>query len=143
MRYVLAFLFMSMLALAAVACDAITANTPLGGQCHNRADGSVLKAVEDANGKRWPVVKYPITFEVFGIIIDYCAVSLEAKESAYQEPTRVYLQVGPGGKTREYTYDDPSRDHWFIHPGTNERIEIGVLGPYRGYLDLNTEYEWY
>ena len=142
MRRIPAFVALILLPLL-VSCDTVTAAIPLGGKCHNRADGSVLKSVEDANGKQWPVVKYP-TLNALGTTIEgLCAVSLEAKESAYQEPTRVYLQVGSDGRTTEREYDDPFRDHWFLHPETKEIIKVGGFGPYRGYLNLSLKYEWY
>lgn len=123
MRYVLTFLFMSMLALAAVACDA---NAPLGGQCHSRTDGSVLKAVEDANGKQWRVMQYPAGITV-GISSDMlCAVPIQARESAFIDETSGYWKQA-----------------YFLHPEDGERIDAGVFGSYQGFLDLDSDYEWY
>lgn len=137
---VLAFLSLSLTA----SCDSITVAIPLAGKCHSRADGSALKAVEDANGKQWPVVRYP-TRDVFGTTLDgVCAVPIEAKQALYEEPPRTYLQVGSGGRTTEYTYQDPSRDRWWLHPETREPIKAGVLGSHQGFLDIDMrEYEWY
>lgn len=143
MRRGLVFLALAILSLALTASCGVAGAIPLGGKCHDRVDGSVLKAVEDMNGKQWPVVKYP-TIEAFGYTIDsLCAVPLEARQSAYQEPTRVYYQVGSRGQLIEQEQDDRFQDKWLIHPGTGEPVQIGELGAYRGLLDISTKYEWY
>ena len=135
----LAVFFVLILTASCGVVDAI----PVGGKCHDRADGSVLKVLKDINGKQWPVVKYP-TVEAFGITVDsLCAVPLEARQSAYREPTRVYYQVGSRGQLIEQEQDDRFLDKWLIHPDTGEPVRIDELGPYRGFLDISTKYEWY
>ena len=124
MRCVLAFSVLALLLLV-VACDAVGVAAPLGGQCHSRADGSVLKAVEDMNGKQWSVVQYPAGITILGISSDtYCAVPIQARESAFIE-TGFWEQA------------------YFLHSESKERIDAGVLGSHRGFLDIDSDYEWY
>ena len=127
MKFIITFLS---LPLALVSCDAITANTPLGGQCHDRTDGSVLKAVEDANGKEWPVVKYPLPERLGPSSV--CGVRLgAAMYRATPHPRETHLPAW-------------TRSRWWLHPETGERIEGGILGSHEGTLDIDTQrYEWY
>ena len=90
-------------------CGAIAADIPVGEKRHNRFDGSVLKAVEDMNWKRWPVLESP-TLDGSQIPVDnICGVSIEARHSAFG-------QDGPF----------PLWTPWWLHPETNERIERGL-----------------
>lgn len=105
-------------------CDTITAVNPLGGKCHSRADGSVLTAVEDANGKQWPVVKYPTIEHHPGI----CGVSIDAMQAAYRTEYVGFVNL----------------DRWWLHPETKDRIDAGAFGSYRGLVSIDTgRYEWY
>ena len=115
------------LSLTLVACDFVPLDAiQPGGKCHNVDDGSVLKSVEDINGKRWPVEQFPQGAEAFGISGDrLCAVPVQAKEFAF---------VSKPGFVVEYH---------FLHPETGDRIEAVNFGSYQGFINLDWDYEWY
>ncbi len=98
------------------ACDAIG----IGGQCHDRKTGEVLKEVEDANGKLWPVKKHPDAVLYAGQELEFCGVSVEA---ATEREDRQFF-------AKRYVF----------HPGTSELIEVG--SPSKGMRTLE-DYEWY
>jgi len=126
-RNLILFALACSLLVLTLSCDTVTAAIPVTGQCHSRIDGSVLKSVEDQNGKRWPVVKYP-TLEVLGTTLDdACGVRLEAGQAIYRDES--------------HPIEWPK---WWLHPETGEPIELGVFGSHRGYLSIDTqEFEWY
>lgn len=98
-----------------------------GPKRHSGKNGSVLKAAEDKNGKRWRVEEFPLGAEVFGISADgLCAVPVQAREYA--------IKKSIGGILAEY---------YFLHPDTGERIEASVFGSCKGFIDLHYEYQWY
>ena len=130
---VMAFLALALLSLMLmVSCDFVqpVANViPFAGKCHDRQEGSVLSAVEDASGKKWPVVgEYP-PVNFLGTTISeggICAVSVEAGHSMYLS-NRGFLQ-----------------EKYWLHPETGERIVGGFYGSQKGLLDIDeSKYEWY
>ena len=94
----------------------------IGGECHDRSTGEVLKEVEDVNGKLWPVKKHPQAIRFAGQDLEFCAVSIEA-------PTKV---EGQGIVARRYVF----------HPETGQPIQAGAMSNQKGYRTLE-RYEWY
>ncbi len=114
------------LSLLLVACDFVPLGAiQPGGKCHSVDDGSVLKSVEDINGKRWRVEQFPSGSLFATLTDDLCAVPVQARESAFIEPVHPFNKV------------------YFLHPETGERIDASLWGSYQGYIDLDSGYEWY
>ena len=110
---------------------------PVGGQCHNRYDGTVLKEVEDSAGVLWPIIgEYP-PLKIFGRTVvegGICAVSIEAGHTIFHGSRQVNKPNYPS---------DPSVRFW-RHPETGEPVEQGPWGPQKGMLPIDFfEYEWY
>ena len=98
------------------ACNAVG----IGGGCHDSRTGEVLKEVEDANGKVWPVKKHPQTLKFAGQELVFCAVSIEAAT----EMKGSMLVT-----------------HYVFHPETGSPIKAGGTGG-KGMRRLDG-YEWY